>query len=65
MGHTTDPKTGKTAPDPATTYERAKPAEESPSKSLDQGPARPGVSKEQASRAANPASQKPRKPSGG
>ena len=58
MAKQTDPATGKSVPDTATTYERAKPDQESPSQSLNQPKADAPQHQDQLARNASPSSQK-------
>ena len=58
MAKQTDPVTGTSVPDTATTYERAKPAKESPSKSLEQPSTDKPQQQDQLARNAEPNAQK-------
>lgn len=58
MSKETDPNTGTSVPDTATTYERAKPEKESPSKALNVPPAKPSQQQDELAQNANPDSKK-------
>lgn len=58
MAKETDPTTGRDVPDTATTYERAKPEKESPSRQLTNPPSAPPHQQDELARNADPASPK-------
>ncbi|HEX8324512.1 MAG TPA: hypothetical protein VF595_11445 [Tepidisphaeraceae bacterium] len=58
MSKQTDPTTGQSAPDTATSYERAKPEEESPSKALDLPKPPASHQQDELAQNANPQSKK-------
>ena len=57
MANQTDSK-GRTAPDTATSYERAKPEDESPAGTLEQPKTTPAQQQDELARNAKPAAQK-------
>ncbi|MDB5325053.1 MAG: hypothetical protein JWM57_622 [Phycisphaerales bacterium] len=58
MRSETNSKTGKKVPDTATTYERAKPEQESPSKSLEAPTTTKGKQQDELAKNARPSSPK-------